>query len=303
MYIHDVTLEGFKSYGVKAKFEGFNDSKLGFSTAKELLFGHGQDAVTKAIVSLALKSLDQSPSLLAVTREEVAKKAQHLKKEKWLLSVFLCESVLSSLMDDLREVEARIHMLEGEREEWLGKADAFLSKASNLRLQLLHTNEKKKLKIREFNTAKKKKQELHNDLGRLSEKIETMIQNYEWIEGEKDRFGVSGGELDFKSMNFHTAKKEYDKLLANKAARQTVRGISEQIERLQEEGERLEKRATELKFRRNVAALLPGVDAKLEVRPNASIFEGLQVVVYRGVIRQSLSQMPEGSVVALSFLL
>nr|GEZ15229.1 RNA-directed DNA polymerase, eukaryota, reverse transcriptase zinc-binding domain protein [Tanacetum cinerariifolium] len=48
--------------------DGFNDSKLGFSTAKEL-FGHGQDAVTKAIVSLALKSLDQSPSLLAVTRE------------------------------------------------------------------------------------------------------------------------------------------------------------------------------------------------------------------------------------------
>nr|GEW52790.1 hypothetical protein [Tanacetum cinerariifolium] len=352
MYIHDVTLEGFKSYGVKAKFE----VSLDFPLPKNCS-GHGQDAVTKAIVSLALKSLDQSPSLLAVTREidrdgsalykvndtattdvgvkhlflsqqlnvknpyvlitkedvakalsmmiasdfqtllvnyfligsstranlqdkakeardaayskiskavltikkidnekriledeliklnktlsqdeyknlkekcdhlyeqvhaerakesdlksqiidkqvehikelddcssfffspdkkkknlmpneamslseqqqqEVAKfkddVAQHLKKEKSFL--FVCESVLSALMDDLREVEARIHMLEGEREEWQGEADAFLSKASNLRLQLLHTNEKKKLKIREFNTTKKKKQELHND--------------------------------------------------------------------------------------------------------------------------------------------
>nr|GEW52789.1 hypothetical protein [Tanacetum cinerariifolium] len=149
--------------------------------------------------------------------KEVAKfeddMAQHLKKEKSFL--FVCESVLSALMDDLREVEARIHMLEEECEEWQGEADAFLSKASNLRLQLLHTNEKKKLKIQEFNTAKKKKQELHNDLGRLSK---TMIQNYEWIEGEKDRFGVSRGELDFKSINFHAAKKEYEKLLANKAA-------------------------------------------------------------------------------------
>nr|GFA23529.1 hypothetical protein [Tanacetum cinerariifolium] len=189
---------------------------------------------------------NEAMSLSEQQQQEVAKfeddVAQHLKKEKPFL--FVCESVLSALMDDLREVEARIHMLEGEREEWQGEADAFLSKASNLRLQLLHSNEKKKLKIREFNTAKKKKQELHNDLGRLSE---TMIQNYEWIEGEKDRFGVSGGELDFKSMNFHAAKKEYDKLLANKAARQTVREISEQIERLQQEGERLEKRATELK--------------------------------------------------------
>lgn len=60
------------------------------------------------------------------------------------------------------------------------------------------------------------------------------------------------------------------------------------------------------RFQRIVAALLPGVDAKLEVPPNAAnILEGLQVAVSRGADRQSLSQMPvpEGSVVALSLLL
>lgn len=44
-----------------------------------------------------------------------------------------------------------------------------------------------------------------------------MIKNYNWIEGEKDRFGVSGGEFDFESVNFDNAKKEYEELLSKKA--------------------------------------------------------------------------------------
>lgn len=80
--------------------------------------------------------------------------AQHLEKEK--ASLGISDSVLNGLKDEVREVEAGIQRLERERKDWQRQADVFMSKASKLRLQLLHNSEKTKVKNQDLNAAKEK---------------------------------------------------------------------------------------------------------------------------------------------------
>jgi len=223
-----------------------------------------------------------------------------------------------------------------EKRDQLAKKNEEINTRTNAKEKLTKKVEEAKLQVQELNHKVSKAQD---DLEHAKIKVNQMLEDYQWIEGDRHSFGLPNTIYDFKQTNPSEAAKRIHKLegtseklskTVNTRAMNMLSKAEEQYEDLMKKKEIVENDKAKIvetiqeldKMKKEAlrkawdqvnkdfgsifSSVLPGTSAKLQPPEGQDVLDGLEVkVAFGGVWKETLTELSGGqrSLVALSLIL
>ena len=244
------------------------------------------------------------------------------------------------------ELQMKVGQVKAQYDEAKAASEELEKKISNISRELKKLGSEKAKLVKKYEVAQLEMKKISikitkhgKDTANAERVISALVKKYEWIETEKEAFGVAGGDYDFekadasqmsrqlknlqneqnsldKKINrkvmgmIEKAEAEYSELLRK---RKVIENDKKKIQSVIEEldvKKKSELERTWVKVNRDFGSifstLLPGASSKLEPPEGMHAWEGLEVKVgFGGVWKESLSELSGGqrSLIALSLIL
>jgi len=268
---------------------------------------------------------------------EVAGSSEKVDKAKQV--IVDCEKKIEEFMSILKEENSKVEACSKTMEDHRNKLREARKEIGRLSAQLKML-EKENDKLKEHNQdIEEKISKAGDDKRNAIKTVQDLLRDCEWMESEKENFGVSGTIYDFKENDPREVNKKYSKLkvdveklekTVNVKAMQLLdkcevkcNELLEKKRIVESDKSRIEKTIFELDQMKNEAVtqayaqvnknfgsifstLLPGATAKLSPMEGCSVLAGLEFRVGFGdVWKSNLNELSGGqrSLVALSLIL
>jgi len=278
-------------------------------------------------IKLELDTLSKS---IESGQEQLRCVAEAIKEWKKEIETFTSE--VDKAVEEVKVAEKIVK----EKRDQLAKKNEEINTRTNAKEKLTKKVEEAKLQVQELNHKVSKAQD---DLEHAKIKVNQMLEDYQWIEGDRHSFGLPNTIYDFKQTNPSEAAKRIHKLegtseklskTVNTRAMNMLSKAEEQYEDLMKKKEIVENDKAKIvetiqeldKMKKEAlrkawdqvnkdfgsifSSVLPGTSAKLQPPEGQDVLDGLEVkVAFGGVWKETLTELSGGqrSLVALSLIL